>query len=81
MYAKMIDDELVFSQTQKDDSWLPVVDGELPEHDEEKEILGVSGYKVEENQVVKQYRVDKKSNKERAIDLLADKVAERILQQ
>ena len=81
MYAKMIDDELVFSQTQKDDSWLPVVDGELPEHDEEKEVVGVSGYKVEENQVVKLYRAERRSNKEQAVDKLADKVVERILQQ
>jgi len=81
MYAKMIDDELFFSQTQKDDSWLPVVDGEIPEHDKEKEIVGVSRYRVEGSQIVKQYRVERKSNKERAIDLLADKVAERILSQ
>ena len=80
MYAKMIDDELVFSQTQKE-GYLPVVDGEIPEHDEEKEVVGVSGYKVEEDQVVKQYRVEKKPNKEKAVDRLADKVVERILRQ
>ena len=80
MYAKMIDNELVFSETQKE-GYLPLVDGEIPEHNEEKEIVGVSGYKVEDEQVVKQYRVERKFNKERAIDLLADKVAERILSQ
>ena len=80
MYAKIENEELVFSETQKE-GYLPLVDGEIPEHDEEREIVGVSGYKVEDKQVVKQYRVERKSNQERAIDLLADKVAEKILNQ
>ncbi len=81
MYAKMIDEELVFSETQEDASWLPVVDGNIPAHDDQTHVAGVSGYDVQETQVAKKWRIERRPNKEVALDRLADRVAERLLGQ
>ncbi len=81
MYAKMIDEELTFSKTQIDRSWLPVVEGDILTHDEKTHVAGVSGYDVQETQVVKVWRIERRPNKEVALDRLADRVAERLLSQ
>ena len=81
MYAKMIDDEIRFSEIQEDASWLPVVDGDIPAHDETTHVAGVSGYDAQETQVVKLWRVERRPNTEAALDRLADRVAERLLSQ
>ncbi len=81
MYGKMIDEELRFSETQEDASWLPVVEGSVPEYDETTHLAGVSGYDVQEEQIVKLWRIERRPNKEVALDRLADRVAERLLSQ
>ncbi len=79
MYAKMRDGELVFSERAPDRSWLPVEDGRKPEHDSDTQVVSVSRYDVRGDKVVRQYRAEKKPNRQQAVDRLADKIADRIL--